>query len=186
MDRSEGSGVPEGGFTLTELMLAMTVLLVALGAFSQSLVQSMALTEANRESALAQDGVRETVEVLNGTDDFALLFARYNADPADDPPGVSSPGSNFAVAGLTPLTTDPDGFVGEIVFPSLVTAAGTELREDIVLPELGFPRDLNGDGFVDSVDHSTDYQILPVLVRSQWQGRNRERFTEIRTILADR
>jgi len=184
-------GLPAGGFTMIELMLVMTVLLVAFGALSQSLVQSMALTEVNRESALAQGAMREMIEVMNGSDseteDFALIFSRYNSDPTDDPPGVSSPGSNFAVAGLTPIDGDPDGFVGEIIFPTLVTGAGLELREDITLPELGMPRDLDGDGqWLMANNVESDYRLLPVLIRVEWQGRSGGRSAEIRTFLAER
>jgi type II secretory pathway pseudopilin PulG len=180
------SGRPSaGGFTMLELMLVVTVLLVAFGAFSQSVVQSMALNATNRESALAQGGLREMIEILNGGERFEWVFSRYNSDPADDPP-LPSPGSNFSVAGLAPIEGDPDGFVGEIVFPTLVNVAGLELRENLALPELGMPRDLNGDGVVDAVDHSGDYRLLPVIVRLEWQGRSGQRSAEIRTFLADR
>lgn len=172
---------------MLELMLVMTILLVAFGALSQSLVQSMALNRANRERALAEDGIRGMIEILNGSGDFALIFARYNTDPGDDPGGVgTSPGANFAVAGLEPAESDPDGFVGEIVLPTLTTVGGLELREDLALPELGVPRDLNGDGAVDRLDHSLDYRLLPVLVRLEWRGKTGTSLTEVGTFLAER
>jgi hypothetical protein len=167
-------------------MMVVSVLAVAFLALSQSLVGSMQLNRVNRESALALSGIREMVEILEGTGEFASVFSRFNADPADDPPSGPSPGNFFAVAGLEPAGGDPDGFVGEIVFPTLTTAAGLELREDVVDPDLGMPRDLNGDGLEDALDHSGDYRLLPVLLRLRWQGSSVERSAEIRTILADR
>ena len=174
---------PRGGFTLLELMIVVSVLLVTLLAMSQSLVASMKLNGVNRETALATDGIREITEVLEGVEDFSMLFALYNANPADDPglPG-SAPGAAFAVPGLSPVETDPDGRVGEIVFPTL----GFELREDLLDANLGMPRDLNGDGVVDAANHAGNYRILPVLLRLRWKGSGCERSMEVRTLLADR
>ena len=65
---------------------------------------------------------------------------------------------------------DPDGLAGEIIFP----VAGGELREDLVDAELGFPRDLDGDG-IDGQAHNGDYEILPILIRVRWTGQLGER-----------
>src|SRR5678815_2435208 len=73
------------GFTLLELMIVMSVLIVAFLAMSQALVTSMKLTSVNRESALATDGIRERMEVLEGVEEFSELFALYNANSNDDP-----------------------------------------------------------------------------------------------------
>jgi hypothetical protein len=97
-----------------------------------------------------------------------------------------APGPDFAVPGLDPLADDLDGRVGKIVLPELDTGSGVELREDLDMPELGMPRDLNGDGIVDSADHSGDYRVLPVLLRLDWSGRSGNRHTVVRTILAKR
>jgi prepilin-type N-terminal cleavage/methylation domain-containing protein len=175
-----------GGFTLLELMLAMTVLAVAFVAISRAMVGAMSLNRVNRESAIVQDGMREMIETLQGAAPFGEIFIRYNSDPGDDPLLGLSPGDGFAVSGLDPVTGDPDGLVGEIVFPTLQTGMGLELREDLPLPELGLPRDLDGDGDVDNEDHAGDYRLLPVIVRLRWQVGNGERVAEVRTILADR
>ena len=57
------------------------------------------------------------------------------------------------------------------------------LREDVVLPALGMPRDLNGDNRIDDVDHRYDAIVIPVLVRIRWQGRYGERSYECGTLL---
>jgi hypothetical protein len=164
-------------------MIVISVLLVAFLAMSQSLVTSMRLTQINRESALATDGIHEVMEVLEGVEEFSQLYVLYNTIPDDDP-GLegSAPGSGFAVEGLAPVAEDPDGFVGEILFPT----SGLELREDVVDEGMGMPRDLNGDGVIDALNHAGDYRILPVLVRLHWKGNGCERSMEVRTLIADR
>ena len=89
------------GFTLIELMIVVSVLLITLVAISQSLVASLRLTGVNRETALATDGIRERIEILEGAEDFSKVFALYNSNPNDDPGGAgTAPGSGFAVRGL--------------------------------------------------------------------------------------
>jgi hypothetical protein len=161
-------------------LIVVTIVVIAFLAMSHTLVTSMKLTGVNRESAYATDGLRDMMETLQGVDDFSTVFRLYNDNPLDD--AGTAPGSGFAVAGLQPVEGDPDGFVGEIVFPTI----GTQLREDLVDPALGMPRDLSGDGVIDSLDHARDYRILPVLLRVRWQGSGIERSMEIRTLLADR
>jgi hypothetical protein len=170
-----------------ELLLVVSVLVVAFLALSQSLVASMALTRVNRESALATDALRQTVEVLQGVEDFGQVFALYNATSDDDPVPGSAPGAGFAVAGLEPVDGDPDGLVGEIVFPAVDGPAGLVLSEGMDLPALGMPRDLNGDGDdLDLLGPADEVRLLPVLVRVRWRGASGERMAEVRTLLADR
>jgi len=60
-----------------------------------------------------------------------------------------------------------------------------QLREDVVDNALGMPRDLNGDGVVDTNDHSLDYRLLPVRIRFDWTGKGGRSTLEIKTLLAD-
>ena len=131
------------GHSLIELVIAMTVLVMGTGAIIVAFLSSSSLSQSNRETALALDGVHGALERLKG-EAFQEVFARYNADPLDDLPLGPSPGSFFAVRGLQPQAGDPDGFVGEILFPG----DGFELREDVVDLDLGMSRDLNGDGVI--------------------------------------
>ena len=171
-----------GGFSVIEIAIVMTVLLVAFLAMSQSLGASMQLTRVNRETALADQGIQDLVEVMSGVEDFSTVFRLYNADAADDPGPGPAPGSGFAVEGLQPVEGDVDGLVGEIVFPTV----GGQLFENIADPELGMPRDLNGDGGTDLLPHNDDYSLLPVLIRLRWQGCRGERMVVVRTLLSDR
>ena len=171
---------------MIELTLVISVLLVAFLALSQSLVTSMALTRVNRESALATDGVRRMIEQMQGCEHFNQVFRLYNSDPLDDPGPLPAPGDTFQVEGLEASPDDPDGIVGEIIFPVIETGGGPKLHEDVDLPELSMPRDLNGKDGVDPFDHNADYRLLPVLVRIRWKGISGERTAEARTLLADR
>lgn len=159
------------GVTMVEVMLAMSILMVALLALTQSLVGSTSLNRVNRDTALAMDALRETVERLAGDPDFDLLFASIAANPY------------FDVRGLEPVPGAPA--VGEIIVPAVMTAGGPELHENVNMPELGMPRDLNGVGGIQG-NVTSDYVLLPVLVRVRWVGAVGERMQEVRTILADR
>jgi type II secretory pathway pseudopilin PulG len=176
-----------GGFTIVEVMIVMVLLLVAFVAMSQSIVSSMRLTVVNRDTRLATDGLREMVERMQGEEDFATLFARYNADPGDDPPGFTSPGSGFAVAGLQAVDGDADGLPGEIVFPTVEFGGALELHEDLVDERLGMPRHLTGAGSVAALDPAGASRLLPVALGLRWWvGRGGERTMAIRTLIADR
>ena len=165
------------GFSLLELIVAVTVLTIAAGAITSTLVVSTSLTHINRETTLAVEAAQSAVESLRAVG-FDEAFARYNASPDDDPAGTA-PGASFDVAGLFARAGDPDGRVGSIQFPG----DGFVLREDLEDRELGMPRDLDGDGAVDALDHADDYGILPVRVRIEWTGEQGARSFELYTVL---
>ena len=124
------------------------------------------LAPVNRETARAVDSARSMLEAVRA-EEFADVFALYNDDPADDPAGAgTAPGAGFAAFGLGARTNDADGLVGAVEFPTI----GGELREDIIDASLGMPRDLDGDGVIDALDHSGDYEVLPFRVRLDWSG----------------
>ena len=151
------------GLTLLEVMIALVVVAVSAVTALGLMVGSMRLDAANRESNQAVSAARNVVQQMQGTE-FSDMFAAYNETTQDDPPGVASPGSNFSVGGFVGSEGQASG---SIVFP---VAPNGELREDLEMPELGLPMDLNGDGVIDNLDHSQDYQVLPVRVELQWTG----------------
>ena len=178
-----GTASPRAGLPVVELSVMMAILMVGLLAFSHSVRKSMDLGVTSRESTLATEGCRSIVERMQGHS-LAEIHPLFNQDPDDDPAGPgTAPGRFFAVEGLRPRTGDADGFVGEIVFP---TFDGFDLREDVNDDAIGMPRDLDLDGVIDSVDHSGDYRILPVLVRLEWRGETGDREMSFKTILAHR
>lgn len=163
------------GFTLIEVLVVLAILTVAVGYMARTVGSVGRLGPVSRETGRAVDAARATVEQLR-SGDFTQIFVDYNEDPADDPGGAgTSPGADFVAFGLVPQTGDPDGMVGKIRFP----VVGTELREDVVDAGLGMPRDLNGDGAIDALDHSGDYEILPFSITLEWNGRTGNRSTEL-------
>lgn len=169
------------GLTLVELMVSMSISLIAMAMFSSALIATSRMGADKRLTSIAAGAARNAIEHMR-SQAHAERFARFNADPTDDPDGAgSAPGCHFAVEGLSARADDGDGFVGEIVMPTL---AG-ELREDAVDGRLGLPRDLDGDSLVDKLDHAADYVILPVTVRVEWQGVGGPRRLEMHSMLVD-
>ncbi len=175
-----GGRAGRAGFTLLELILAVTALAVALTGISALLASSMALRASNEDSDASLEAVTSRIDAIKATP-FSEAFARFNATVADDPIVGLSPGAGFAVRGLEPVPGDPDGLVGEVLFPG----DGVALREDFQDRELGMPRDLNEDGPIDNLDHALDYHVLPLRVRLVWQGPDGVRRLELITTLSD-
>ena len=163
-------------------MISLVVFMLGAGAAISALVSAMTLGRINRETSKAVDAAQSVVEQLQGEAIFSEVFYRFNATTADDPGTGVSPGWNFAVPGLNVQPGDPDGFVGQILFPG----DGVELREDPNDLDLGMPRDLNGDLLPpDPNDHSGDYNVLPVRIRIDWNGARGNRRVEIITVIAN-
>jgi len=171
-----------GGFSQIEVLCATAVLMVAALGFSRAMVASMHLADSTREHALAIEAARRVLEELQDAE-FSDLWELYNANSADDPAGLgSAPGANFAVDGLTPAGDDADGFCGSIEF---ATTDG-QLIETAELGEFGLPRDLDGDGTLDSADHAADYKLLPVRVVVRWATDGGPMQVEVKSLLAER
>ena len=180
--RSSGDRRHSSGQTLLEVLVGFSVLLVGLVGFVKVIVSSMEASRGTHDAARAKEAARGMLETL-AAQDFDTLFETYNEDPADDPGGNgTAPGADFAVEGLSVQTSDADGLVGEILFPTKDGAPGV-LREDQAAVRFGTPRDLNGDGAVDDADHSDDYEILPVAVRISWRGAAGNNSLEMKTVL---
>jgi len=168
------------GFTLIELTVAISVLVIALCATASTVVTTGSLNKQSHETATARKAAESMMEALRNTP-FATVFATYNGAASDDPAGPgTAPGSNFAVLGLTPIAGAPGGVAGEIFFPS----PGPTLPENAVDATLGMPRDLTGDILIDGWDHASDYRVLPVRVRVTWTGPSGPRFVELQTLLS--
>lgn len=173
----------ERGFTLIELMVSFSALMVILLGFSRMLLSSRMASSTTHEATIAKEAARGMLETLEAAN-FSQVFALYNEDGSDDP-GLanSAPGKGFAVAGLAAPEGDADGLPGEILFPM---KAG-ELREDLGETWLFGPiDDLDCDGNPagpDADDHAGDYRLLPVVVRVQWSGAGGTGTVEFRTVL---
>ena len=174
----------QDGFTLVEIAFTMTLLVIGMLGFSRALLASSRAEQKTQDADRATQAARRILESIQA-EAFPDAFRRYNATGADDPGGVgTAPGANFAVTGLSPREDDDDGFVGEVVFPTM-PGLPLELREDFVSTELGMPRDLNGDGFSDALNHALDYRILPVQVRVRWRTAAGPGLIVLNTMLAN-
>lgn len=154
------------GLTLVEAMISTSVVAISLLATLGSIGTSMRVTRTVNEREVAQRAATAALQEMAATD-FALLLATYDGNAANDPDGAgTAPGDSFAVADLSP----PDGVLASAMGRVTLPLVGGQVREDVVIAALGMPRDLNGDGAVDALDHSADYKVLPVLVEVSWKG----------------
>lgn len=174
---------------MIEVVIAMPVVLIALGMLVQMMTTGGGLREAGREEAIASTAAQIVIEEMRN-EDFAQLLALYNADPLDDPGGPgTAPGHVFDVNELTGVDLNAPGLIGEVIMPTWnagsVVAPNWQIREDMVHPGLGMPRDLNGDAVVDDLDHAVDYTLLPVMIILRWRGSLGPREYQLTTILAE-
>src|SRR5688572_22818459 len=185
MGRGHAPGGKSKGFSLVELLVAATLIVVAITGIAGSMLSSMALNRVNRETAVAQQAACRALEELRSVP-FREAYYVYNDIGGDNVVGPTvERGPDFAVAGLTAVAGDPDGMVGQILFPK-VEGEGEALREDAEDEGLGTPRDLNGDNGIDSLNHGGDYELLPVRVRLEWTGATGRRELVMETMLCDR
>ena len=173
------------GISLLELTIVLAVLSVAVSMHASTLVSLGRQRDLARESAAVSAAVQNVIETIRGHpfEEVAWLF---DSDPANDPQGPgTAPGNRFAVEGLDPLEGAADGMVGTILLPERRLDDGSwQVREDLARPELGLPRDLNGDSIVDALDHRADLIRLPLRVRVDWRSRHGPRSYAVTTMLA--
>ncbi len=167
------------GFTLMELMVSFSALLVVLLGFSRMLLSSHMASSTTHEATLAKEAARGMVEVLQATP-LSQIYPAFNAGGGDDPGGANTAaGPGFAVRGLDARADDADGLAGRILFPE---RNGT-LSELASQPEYGWPIDMDRDGLLDTVDVSATYRLLPVVVRVEWRGSGGDGLVEFKTVI---
>ncbi|MEQ8763408.1 MAG: type II secretion system protein [Planctomycetota bacterium] len=158
----------EGGSTIVELLIALSILSVGLLAHGSLTLSSMTQSELNRERRLALEGLRSQLEQMRAWD-FRQCYSAFDLSSANDPPGA--PGSQFDILGLEPVS--PGGRVGRVLLPTAPNPSGTPptaLREDLSQPDIGLPADLDGDGAIDNLPKDDSYVRLPVRVEARWRG----------------
>jgi Tfp pilus assembly protein PilV len=153
------------GYTLVELALAMTMLMVALMSISAATLRTHSLRRHSRERTLANTVLRTTAERIH-----SLSYRTVESNPAGWAQDVlaaygpgGSIGNTFDVIGLNPVTAG--GQVGRIEILTDETASDAALGV-----ELGLPRDLNGDLDASDTDVSGDARILPVVLSVNYSG----------------
>ena len=153
------------GFTLVEIGLAMTVLMVALMAMSASTLRSHSLRRQNRERAVAQNAIRQVSEEIHALSDQIrrTTAGSWSRDLVTALSPDGSLGDRFEIGELNPQ--EGSAFVGTIT-----VVLDESLSDSDLGLELGMPRDLDGDGLADNADVSEGARILPIVVRARWKG----------------
>jgi len=152
------------GFTLIELAIATSILMIGIVSVLSASSQMHSLRQVNRERTLAQNAVRSISERIHAasqgfSDDPTTwcdeLLALYG-------PGGSL-GDGFEVLGLA--LPEGEDFVGHIAIHTDERLTDAEIGRD-----LGMPRDLNGDGDATDADIRNSARILPVTITLRWIG----------------
>lgn len=180
----------EGGFTLLEIVMTGAVLAIGACGMASVLVQSMTVTAVNRETTLARQAARQVLEQIVDIPAGQVYTVFSATDPRakdvyveEDPAFTTESQTYYATESLTMNSqfSDVSGMTASVIFPA--DLGGYSLREDVTDKALGMPRDLNGDGVIDSENHADDYVLLPVRVRVNWKGITGERSFEVCTVL---
>ena len=196
----------EEGFGLVDCVLSMAVFSIAALGFLSVAGTSKGLQQENLAAKKATAVSREVLEQMRATD-FRDVFATYNADPSDDPDGPgSATGTEFVIdnaikkeyGGISKLSgkygNELSGVVATtrpitclVVFPTAIGLGGLpEVRENLNMPLLGLPADLNGDGVVDAANHAFDCLYLPVAVQTTWTDGTGQHCLVIHTVLSSK
>ena len=169
----------DAGLTIVEVTAALALLAFGAMAVLGTMVYSLQLDATNRETVAASQAARRVLEQVRA-ESLGDVIVLYNESGTDDPDGPdTAPGNKFAVT-LLEKAIGGMGVDGTVVLP-----LGNDgvIRENANIPELGMPRDLNGDGVIDGDDRSGDLLILPVIVRVTWDGINGDRSVAYSTVL---
>jgi hypothetical protein len=171
---------PEAGITFIEIAITLTFFAIAGLGLIGTMGYSIKQNAVNKETSVATLAARSALERLRATP-FNEVYAEFNADKTDDPLGLDTgAGSYFEVEDLRKYSEDGVSGAGTIFFPE---DKNGKLVENLDLPELGLPRDLNLDGTVDKNDRAADYRILPVMIVVRWRGMAGEREVRLHSVL---
>ncbi len=169
------------GITLLEILIALGVIAVALVGLLSVIFYVTRLNQGNRENMIALRAAERIIETMHSTG-FTDIFRFYNGNPTDDVPDFpvgGAPGERFEVEMLPgdgvapPVPTlralPPNPTCGRVFFPG----NGSNLFEntpEAAFPDAGMPRDLDGNGSIDTDPVDGTYILLPVRVEVSWQG----------------
>jgi hypothetical protein len=166
----------EAGISLIETLVVLGSVTITILGILTAHVTAAQLNRTNHETSLASEAIRSRMEQICATTPDTVI-ATYDSNTANDPLGAgTAPGATFSLA---TLGANSAGDRGTVEMP----LSGGQLREDVNNAALGMPKDLNGDGVIDSLDHTADWKILPILVRLRWKGVNGDREMRLATVL---
>jgi prepilin-type N-terminal cleavage/methylation domain-containing protein len=114
-----------GGFTLLELMIAMSVIAVALFGILAMITQMVAMREVNRESEIAKEWVQQEIEKVKSYPFTSLNTAGTYAANTSGPSGAAYTGTTAMALHPAPALANASGTV-------LVNYANPNLYEIVV------------------------------------------------------
>ena len=165
--------------SLIEVMIALTVVSIAMLGLVSAVLACLQQTDDDREDAIAMGVARERLQTLQSyctaTKDFGNIFKFFGPSLANSS-GNTDGGYSVQVSTLPNCTCN-------ILFPvdptnnaRLLDDPGATALVPNPRAQFGTPIDLTGvnppgSGLgIDTNDHSTDYKILPVIIRVQWDS----------------
>jgi type II secretory pathway pseudopilin PulG len=145
------------GLTLVEILLALGVFTVAILGLVGGIVTAMRTQSSAREQAVALNAARKVMEEIRNSGAFSGVFAAYR-------------GRAFTQSDLETWGLRLQGGKASVLFP-VEAATPTELHETTDMSAWGASggMDLNGDGKIVAGDRSSDYALLPVMIRVEWR-----------------
>lgn len=155
----------DDGFTVVEMALATTMLMVGIMAISAATLRMHQLGRQNRERTIAHNAMTQMGERLNSASAIAALTPSTWADTVIDAYSEGGAiGNLFTVTGLSPIEGEEE--------PGFITFITDETLTDAELGvEMGMPRDLNGDGDATDNDVTDSVELLPAIITISWAVR---------------
>ena len=153
------------GFTVIEMALATTTLLVGIMSISAATLRMYQTGRQNHEKTLAYNAVHAVAERINSASAIAAAEPDTWAETILDTYGPGGTvGSFFEVEGLTPQVDAARVGVIRVITDETLT-------DDEIGAVMGMPRDLNGDGDALDTDVSGDARMLAVLITARWRDK---------------
>jgi len=156
----------EAGFALVDLLVAATILALALLGHASTVLGGHRLSRSVEHRTVALEAARQFVERLRSDPDwtgmYANLVALYSPAVSSQTGMVGRPPQDYYADYITPKD------LGNVRVLVSVPRVGTDLREDANLPEFGLPYDVDADGTIDALPHQADYAVLPVVIKFSW------------------
>ena len=156
------------GFTLLELSIAMSILLIGLVSAAAATTRMHDLRRQNRDRTVAQNAARSIAERIHAQS------YRLSEEPESwsrELLNIFGPGGTFGTKFDVPLLNrvDPNVLVGTITIVTDETLTDADLACDLAMP-----RDLNADGDKNDTDVSASARLLPVVIDLTWTGASGE------------
>lgn len=152
------------GFSLVELAIAISILLIGMVSVITASSQMHSLRRQTRDRVLAQNGVRSIAERIQGRS-----FQLAQEDPstwAQNLVAEFGPGSANEFLGITEL----DALTGTPAVATVRVVTDETVGDAELMTAIGMPRDLNGDGDAGDLDVRPDAVLLPVVITASWRS----------------